>query len=65
MRPENLPPGRYAVRVWHPRMQGADEPISRTVTIDKSGAVDVAWKLTTRPELHPRRAPVPGQRGYR
>jgi len=65
VRLDNLPPGRYAVRVWHPRMEGSEESTSRSVSIDKSGAVDIAWQLRLRQELRPRRAPVPGQRGYR
>lgn len=65
VRLDNLPPGRYAVRVWHPRMEGPEESTSRSVSIDKSGAVDIAWQLSLRQEVRPRRAPVPGQRGYR
>jgi len=65
VRLENLPPGRYAVRVWHPRLQGAEESTARTVTVERSGAVDVAWQLPLKQELRPRRSPVPGQRGYR
>jgi plastocyanin len=62
---EHLPPGTYAVRVWHPRMEGSEESTIRSVTIAASGAAEVAWQVTLRPDLRPRRAPVPGQRGYR
>jgi len=65
VRLENLPPGRYALRVWHPRLQGAEESAARTVTVERSGAVDVAWQLPLKQELRPRRSPVPGQRIYR
>jgi plastocyanin len=61
---ENLPPGTYAVRVWHPRMQGTEESTSRSVTVG-AAPVDVSWQLMLRQDLRPRRAPVPGQRGYR
>ena len=61
---ENLPPGPYAVRVWHPRMQATEESTVRSVTIGASPA-DVTWQLTLKQDLRPRRAPVPGQRGYR
>ena len=60
---DSLPPGTYAVRVWHPRMEGTEEATVRSITLATSQ--DVAWQLTLRPELRPRRAPVPGQRGYR
>lgn len=65
VRLENLPPGRYVVRVWHPRLLGTEESTSRSITVERSGAVAVAWELTLKPDLRPRRAPVPGQRGYR
>ena len=61
---ENLPPGTYTVRVWHPRMQAAEESTMRSVTLAAT-PVDVSWQLTLKQDLRPRRAPVPGQRGYR
>ena len=61
---ENLPPGPYAVRVWHPSMANGEPSTSRSVTVE-TGAVDLTWELTSRQELRLRRAPVPGQRGYR
>jgi hypothetical protein len=64
VRLENLPPGAYSVRVWHPRMAGAEEATARSVTVG-SAPVEASWQLTLKPELRPRRAPVPGQRGYR
>jgi plastocyanin len=64
VRLENLPPGAYAVRVWHPRLETSEEATARSVTLGPS-AVEVAWQVTLRRELRPRRAPVPGQRGYR
>jgi hypothetical protein len=62
---ENVPPGRYAVRVWHPRLQEPETATSRTVTVDRASVVEITWELALRASLHPRRAPVPGQRGYR
>jgi hypothetical protein len=61
---ENLPAGAYAVRVWHPRMQVAEESTVRPVTVG-TAPVEVTWQLALKPDLRPRRAPVPGQRGYR
>ena len=59
-----IPPGAYAVRVWHPRMEGSEEASTRSITVG-TAPQDTAWQLTLRQELRPRRAPVPGQRGYR
>jgi plastocyanin len=61
---ENLPAGRYVIRVWHPRMEISEEATSRPVSIERAGTLDLAWQLTLKPWLRPRRAPVPGQRGY-
>ena len=61
---ENLPAGRYVVRVWHPRMEGTEEATARTVSLERPGAVELAWQLVLKPSVRPRRAPVPGQRGY-
>ena len=61
----HLPPGRYAVRVWHPRMVGSQESTSRSISLDQAGVADVAWQLTLKADLRPRRAPVPGQSSYR
>jgi plastocyanin len=61
----DLPGGRYAVRVWHPRMEGSEDGTSRPVSLERAGSVDVTWQLKLRPALRPRRAPVPGQRSYR
>jgi plastocyanin len=64
VRLDNLPPGAYTVRVWHPRLEGTEDLTSRAVTVG-AGATDAAWQLTLRQAPRPRRAPVPGQRGYR
>ena len=62
---DNLPAGRYVVRIWHPQMEGTEDATSRPVSLDRTGASDLAWQLTLKPTVRPRRAPVPGQRGYR
>ena len=60
----DLPPGTYTVRAWHPRMQESEETTTRTVAVS-AGPVDAAFQLTLKDDPRPRRAPVPGQRGYR
>ena len=60
---DHVPPGAYTVRVWHPRMQEAEEATARSVAVD--GSTDAAWQLTLKDDLRPRRAPMPGPRGYR
>jgi plastocyanin len=61
----SLPAGRYVLRVWHPRMELPEDSTRRPVSLDRAGTVDLAWQVTLKLPLRPRRAPVPGQRGYR
>jgi hypothetical protein len=62
---DNLPAGRYGLRVWHPRMELSEEATSRPVSLERTGVVSVTWELKLKPSVRPRRAPVPGGRGYR
>jgi plastocyanin len=62
---EGLPAGRYALRVWHPRMEAPEETTTRRATLEPAGTLNLTWQLTLKPSVRPRRAPVPGQRGYR
>ena len=61
----NLPPGRYVLRVWHPRMESSEESTRRPVSLERAPTADLTWQVTLKPSVRPRRAPVPGQRGYR
>jgi plastocyanin len=61
----NLPAGRYAAWLWHPRLDAPEESTGRSVAVERSGIVETVWELRLKPELRPRRAPVPGQRLYR
>jgi hypothetical protein len=60
-----LPAGRYTVRLWHPRIDGPEESAIRSVGIERTGGVEIAWEIGLKAELRPRRAPVPGQGRYR
>jgi len=60
-----LPAGDYLVRTWHPRLEGKEEETERKVTIPRSGALESAWEIGLMPEFRRRRAPIPGQSGYR
>jgi plastocyanin len=61
----SLPAGRYVVRLWHPRLDAPEGSTGRAVDIERSGVAETAWELRLKPELRPRRAPVPGQQRYR
>ena len=62
---ENLPAGVYVVHVWHPSMEAPEASTAKTLNIARSGTVDVAWQVVSKPRFRPRRAPPPGPRGYR
>jgi plastocyanin len=60
-----LPPGRYRVRVWHPRMEGSEDATFKHVELQDTTAAGAEWKLKLKPEFRPRRMPLPGDAGYR
>lgn len=62
---EGMPPGRYRVRVWHPWMADAEQATESAIEVRDSVMTPVEWKLKLKPELAPRRAPLPGEAGYR
>ena len=59
-----LPPGEYQARVWHQRMEMPERSTVKRLSIAKTGVTAVTWHLALNRELHPRRAPIAGQRGY-
>ena len=62
---DQLPPGRYRARVWHPRMERAESETVKAVELQETAPATVEWKLRLRPEFRPRRTPLPGEPGYR
>ena len=62
---EGLPPGRYHVRAWHPWMENAEQATETVVDVKDGTLTPVEWKLKLKHELAPRRAPLPGEAGYR
>jgi len=62
---EDLPAGRYRVRVWHPRMEGPEAATLQHVELQEGGPALVEWTLKLNPEYRPQRTPLPGEPGYR
>ncbi|HTO43953.1 MAG TPA: methylamine utilization protein [Burkholderiales bacterium] len=62
---DQLPPGRYQVRVWHPLMQGSETATVQRVELRDETPTRVEWTLKLNPEYRPRRTPLPGEPGYR
>ena len=60
----NLPVGSHKVQLWHPRMEASEENSQQTVVVADTKKNTASFKLTLKPELRPRRAPLPIQQGY-
>jgi len=58
----NLPPGRYRLRVWHPRIADAASSLEREVTL--AGAARESWSLRLAKPVLPARDQKPGLSGY-
>ena len=62
---DEMPAGRYHVRVWHPRMDGPEDATVQRVDLQESEPAIVEWTLKLNPEYRPQRTPLPGEPGYR
>ncbi len=60
----NLPPGEYALNVWHPRLKGGQTP-SKRVKLSDAGASQAEFALSLARPLRPWRAPTGSKGGYR
>jgi plastocyanin len=59
----DLPPRVYAVRVWHPQLEAAEETTRQSVDVSQARRIDATWKLKLRREVKVRRAPGAEGRG--
>ena len=62
---KDLRAGTYRVQVWHPRLDGTEESTGRQIEIKDNAPGSVQWTLKLRREFRQRRAPLPGDSGYR
>ena len=61
----NLAPGKYAVRVWHPRLAVAEEATVQRVVLAGGDTSEVTWRLKLKRDPRIRRAPTRSGGGYR
>ena len=61
---EDLPSGDYLVKMWHPRMERAEEVTSRRVTLSTGTPVSLEWQLTLKPTFRIPRASGATSPGY-
>src|ERR1700728_3091441 len=48
---DDMPPGDYTVRLWHPSMEYGEETTARRVTLTADGLTSVEWQLSLKPAL--------------
>jgi plastocyanin len=61
---EDMPPGEYTVRVWHPSMEHGEETTARRVTLNADGPASVEWALSLKPTLRVPRVSGAASAGY-
>jgi len=47
----DLPPGEYTVRIWHPSMDRAEETTSRRITLAAEAPASAEWQLGLKPSI--------------
>jgi hypothetical protein len=61
---EDLPPGDYTARVWHPGMERGEETTARLITVSADAPVRVEWDLGLKPALRVPRVSSATSAGY-
>jgi len=61
---EDLPPGEYLVRVWHPGMQQAEESTVKRLNLSVDEAANLEWQFAVKPSLRVPRVSGAGNSGY-
>ncbi len=56
----DLPARAYTVRVWHPRMDGAEDAGRKPADLARARSVEVVWEVKLKPEFKPHRV-APGR----
>ena len=61
---DDMPPGEYTVRVWHPSMEHGEETTARRVTLNAGGPSSVEWELSLKPTFRVPRVSGAASPGY-
>jgi plastocyanin len=61
---EDLAPGEYTVRVWHPSMEQSEEATARRVTLNAEGPTSADWELSLKPAFRVPRVSSGASPGY-
>jgi len=60
----DMPPGEYSVRLWHPSMERGEETTARRVTLNADGATNLEWELSLKPAFRVPRVSGAASPGY-
>jgi plastocyanin len=61
---EDLPPGEYSVRLWHPGMEHGEEATLRRVTVNAEGPTTLELELSLKPSFRVPRVSGASAPGY-
>ena len=61
---DDMPPGEYSLRVWHPSLEHGEETTTRQVALSADGPTSVAWELGLKPTLRVPRLSGASSPGY-
>jgi plastocyanin len=61
---DDLPPGDYTLRVWHPNIEHEDEAATRRVTLSADHPTSVEWVIPLKPSFRVPRVSGAGAAGY-
>jgi plastocyanin len=61
---DDMPPGEYTVRVWHPNMEHGEETTARRVTLSADGSANLEWGVGLKPTLRVPRVSGAASPGY-
>src|ERR1700688_80362 len=61
---DDMPPGEYTVRVWHPSMDHGEEATARRVTLSADGSANLEWEVGLKPALRVPRMSGAASPGY-
>jgi hypothetical protein len=61
---EDLPPGEYSVRLWHPSMEHAEETTARRVIVKADEPTTLEWELSLKPSFRVPRVSGGASPGY-
>jgi hypothetical protein len=61
---DDMPPGEYTVRIWHPSMEHGEETTARRVTLSADGSASLEWEIGLKPAFRVPRVSGAASPGY-